>query len=288
MFLDKLNKRAEELYNAALPELNALKKNDDDPNKSTYNKILSGICGQLDLIRSKAYHAHDQEILDFYYCLRRSEITSSHPLSRSLDNFREICYESFNEFEQSLYEMRDRLREEKREEIEEEYAKIIDSFNVAKDKFRCSQCGHLLPVERIFFISVHIPCPACNTQNTLEPGRQARNLQFIAKKLAEKRCEHLLAAYRNEKQNERDLYHKAHAIKLDSIHKSDKDKAIAKKQMEDINLERERSIKNAPHLYAAYLRAVCDEMNDILPEFKAHHEKIYFEQINQTEKKDGK
>jgi predicted RNA-binding Zn-ribbon protein involved in translation (DUF1610 family) len=285
-FVDKLGKRANELYDAARPELDALKKADGDPNKSSYHKVLSGVCGQLDLIRSKALDVHDKEIRDYYYYLRQSEITALHPLARYLDDFRNTCYDSLSEFEDSLHKMTDALREEKRDEVEDEYAKIIDSFNAAKKKFLCSQCGHQLPVERIFFISVHIPCPACGAQNTLEPGHQARNLQFIAKKLAEKRCKHLLDAYKNEKQNERDLYYKAHAIKLDAIHKSDREKAVAQKEIEAIHLEREQSIQNAPRLYAVYLRALYDEMNGILPEFKEHHEKLYVEQLNQT--KDGK
>jgi hypothetical protein len=287
VFIDKLNTRAEELYLAAIPELNALKASDSDPNKSTYHKVLSGVCGQLDLMRSKAYDTHDKEILDFYYCMK-NEITALHPLSSYLTDFRNDCYDRFTEFEQSIHAKCDKLREEKRDEIEDEYAKIIDSFNADKDKFRCSQCGHLLPVDRIFFISIHVACPACNTHNTLEPGSQARNLQFIAKKLAEKRCEHLLNAYKNEKQNERDLYFKAHAIKLDAIHKNDKEKAVANEQIKAIHAERERSIENAPRLYAVYLRALYDEMNRILPEFKEHHEKLYLEQINQTGENYGK
>jgi rubrerythrin len=282
VFIDKLNTRAEELYLAAIPELNALKESDDDPNKSTYYKVLSGVCGQLDNMRSKACDTQDKEIADFYDYLRHSEITALHPLMRYLDDFRNDCYDRLTEFEQSINTKTDKLRKEKRDDIEDEYAKIIDSFNADKDKFRCSQCGHLLPVERIFFLSVHIPCPACGTQNTLEPGRNARNLQFIAKKLAEKRCEHLLDAYQNEIQNERDLYFKAHNIKLDSIHKNDKEKAIAQEQIEAIHAERKRSIENAPRLYNVYLRALYDEMNRILPEFKEHHEKLYLEQINQT------
>ncbi|MDR2126168.1 MAG: hypothetical protein LBP63_05005 [Prevotellaceae bacterium] len=288
VFIDKLNTRAEELYLAALPELNALKASDSDPNKSTYNKVLSGVCGQLANMRSKAYDAQDREISDFYDYLRHGEITALHPLSRYLTEFRNDCYDRFTEFEQSINMKTDKLREVERDEIEYEYAKIIDSFNADKDKFRCSQCGHLLPVERIFFISVHIVCPACNTQNTLEPGRSARNLQFIAKKLAEKRCEHLLNAYQNEIQNERDLYFKAHNIKLDSIHKNDREKAIAQEQIEAIHAERKRSIENAPHLYNVYLRALYDEMNRILPEFKEHHEKLYLEQINQKGENYGK
>ncbi|MDR2790483.1 MAG: hypothetical protein LBB59_05865 [Campylobacteraceae bacterium] len=108
----------------------------------------------------------------------------------------------------------------------------------------------------------------------------------LSPKFAEKRCEHLLEAYNKEKQNERDLYHKAHNIKLNSIHASDKDKAIAKERIEAINLERERSMQAVPRLYDEYLRAVCEEMNKILPEFKEHHERVYHEQIKQLEKGD--
>jgi hypothetical protein len=287
VFLDKLTKRVEELYLAAFPELKSLKATDSDPNKSTYYKVLSGVCGQFDNMRSKAYETHDKEITDFHYYMQR-EITALHPLASYLTDFRNACYERYTEFEQLLRDRQNELKTETREEVENEYAAIIESFNADKDKFCCSQCGHLLPVERIFFISVHIPCPACGAQNTLEPGTQARNLQFITQKLAKKRCEHLLDAYNNEKQRERNLYYKAHDIKLSVIHKSDREKAIANEQIEAIHLERERSIENAPRLYAVYLREFYDEMNRLLPELKEHHEKLYIEQVNQTKEKYGK
>ncbi|MDR2081725.1 MAG: zinc ribbon domain-containing protein [Campylobacteraceae bacterium] len=281
-FLDKLTIKAKELYEPAFEELANIRKADGDPNKSTYNKALSGVCGQFGVIAKKAHDTLESEIIDFYYDARSEAI--SQPLSSILYEFKNTCYERFYELEESLLNMERALRDDAKADLEEEYAKIIDAFNGTRDKLLCSQCGHLLPIDRIFCISVHIACPACGAQNTFEPSPKTRNLQFIAKELAEKRCKHLLDAYGDEKQNERDLYHKAHNIKLNSIHASNDDKIKAAREIEAINLERERSIQNAPQLYAKYLRAVCDEMNNILPDFKEHHETAYHEQIKQIVK----
>jgi hypothetical protein len=52
-------------------------------------------------------------------------------------------------------------------------------------------------VEQAFFISVHLACPACATQNTFDPGSEARGLPFIARDLAEKRAAPLYEVYQN-------------------------------------------------------------------------------------------
>ncbi|MDR2638225.1 MAG: hypothetical protein LBC09_00125 [Helicobacteraceae bacterium] len=280
LFIDKLTARAKELYEPARAELTALRKSDNDPYKTLTNKVLSGVCGQLGSIRKKAYDAHEKEIIDFYYCLK-DEIAMTHPLFDTLYAFRTICLERFGELEKMLLYMEQSLREDAEADLEDEYNKIIDDFNKTKENLRCSQCGHSLPIDRVFFIAVHIACPACGAQNTLEPGSQARSLQFIANDLAAKRSKPLLEASQQAKDEERDLYAKAHSMKLDAIHKDDKAKAAVKKEIELIDAERERLIARSRELYDKYLRAVCDEMNKIIPDFKDHHEKVYLKQINQ-------
>jgi rubrerythrin len=281
-FIDRLSVRAKELYEPSLKELTNIRKSDDDPNKRLYNKALLGVCGQINAIRSKAHDALESEVIDYYYYLK-DKIAMSNPLFETLYEFRNTCRERYDELEELLLNMERNLRNIEKADLEEEYNRVIDAFNKTKDKFLCSQCGHSLPIDRIFFINVHIACPACGAQNNFEPGSEARNIQFLAKDLAAKRCEHLLKASENEKQNERDLYHKAHELKLSAIHKSDKDKAAVKTQIEAIDAERDLALKRSSDFYKKYLRAVCDEMNGMLPEFKEHNEKMYLEQTNQTQ-----
>jgi hypothetical protein len=272
-FLQKLENRAKELHEAAFTELANLRKTD----KKAHYKMLFGVCGQFEAIRSKAYDTKESEITDLYYCLK-DDIGVSHPLFETLYKFRNICYERFDDFEKTLNGLDQSLRDDSNEDLEGEYQKILK--NAAKEKFFCSQCGHPLVVERIFFIAVHIACGACGSQNTLEPSSHARSLQYIAKDLAAKRCKHLLTASENEKQKERDLYMQAHKLKLSAIHESDKE--VIQKKIDAINLKRDEALKNSRRIYGEYLRAYCDEMNKMLPDFKDHHEKIYLRQINQT------
>ncbi|MDR2034854.1 MAG: hypothetical protein LBP89_09585 [Helicobacteraceae bacterium] len=279
-FTNKLEERAKELFDEALPQLRALRKSDEDIYKSNYNKALSGVCGQLSAIRDKAFKAKDKEIVDFNY-YAKDKIPSSHSLSKKLDKFWYDANEEFERFDMAIYELDKRLLEDAENDLEGEYQEIIDSFNAQKGNFKCSQCGATLQIERIFFIDVNVACGVCASQNSFEPSSQARRLQFIANDLAKKRCKPLLKAYEEEEQKERDLYQQAHELRLNAIHESARRKAEIEKERDRLNKLREEAIKNAPRLYSLYLRAVCDELNKILPEFKEHHEKMYIEQSGQ-------
>ncbi|GAA6768085.1 hypothetical protein AAFH68_40370 [Flavobacterium sp. CGRL1] len=100
--------------------------------------------------------------------------------------------------------------------------KILDEYETIKNKFNCTQCGGNIEIEKIFLIETYISCPYCQTQNTFAPSTLGRNLQNIAKELAEQRTAHLYDAYESEKDKERDLYHKRHELSLSTIHESDK------------------------------------------------------------------
>ncbi|MDR1911188.1 MAG: hypothetical protein LBQ52_02430 [Helicobacteraceae bacterium] len=279
-FINKLEERAKELFDEAIPQLRALRKSDEDIYKSNYNKTLSGVCGQLSAIRSKAFNAKDKEIIDFHY-YAEDKIPSSHSLAKKLDKFWYDANAEFERFDKEIYKLDRRLLEDAENDLESEYQEIIDSFNAQKDQFKCSQCGANLQIERIFFIDAHIACNVCAAQNSFEPSSQARKLQFIANDLAKKRCKPLLKAYEDEDQKERDLYQQARELKLSAIHESQRRKSEIEKEIDRLNKLREEAIENAPRLYKVYLRAVCDELNKILPEFKEHHEKMYIEQSGQ-------
>jgi hypothetical protein len=273
-FLEKLETRMEELCTVALPELSAMRNNADDPYEKNYHKVLSGVCGQLENIRKKVYDTYEEKIIGAYYQYKKY-INALHPLSNQLYEFRNQCAARHEAFERSLMAWDEKLRNAGRKDLEEEYKKILEAFEAGKDRFTCKQCGSPLPIERIFFISVHIPCPACNTQNTFEPGTEARNLRFIAKDIAEQRSAAFREAYEDEHKKERELYGRIHEIKLGLIHEKEKRKAEMRAKIDVLEKERQDAIARAPELFKRYMRTVYDEMNRILPDLREHHEKMY-------------
>ncbi|MDR2625729.1 MAG: hypothetical protein LBC37_05295 [Zoogloeaceae bacterium] len=199
-------------------------------------------------------------------------------MSRRLHAFVSVCEEAHDRFTKTITSLSDGLRNASAEDLEKEYQAILESFNAEKNSFKCSQCGAILPMERLFFMEVHIACASCGAQNNFQPSSQARNLQFIANDLARKRCENLYEEYANERQKERDIYRRSHELKLSTIGKSDKEKSAIEKERERLAAQRQEAIDNAPKLYIKYLRAFYDELNVILPEFRDHHERRFLEE----------
>jgi hypothetical protein len=229
-FLEKLEARMEDLSSAALPELRRLRRDVDDTDKQVYQRVLSGVTGQLQNIRDKAYNTHDEKVIDVWYAFK-AEFKMTDPLFDTGYAFRQNCTRRYEAFEDTLRGWEALLRETCRENLEEEYQRLLETLQANQEKFRCTQCGASIPISRAFFISVNLGCPACATQNTFDPGAEARQLPFIARDLAEKRAAPLFEAYQNG--------------------------------------------GRTPELYRQYLRARCDELNRMLPDLKAHHERRY-------------
>ena len=61
-----------------------------------------------------------------------------------------------------------------------------------------------IEIEKIFLIETYISCPYCQTQNTFAPSTQARNLQNIARGLAEQRTAHLYEEFERESKKEQE------------------------------------------------------------------------------------
>jgi RNA polymerase-binding transcription factor DksA len=280
-FLGKLETRMEELGTAALPELREALAADTDPYKRTFLKMQSGVNGQFENIRQKAYDTYDQQVNGLYDQLS-NEIPVLHPAHNQLMDFRNSCSDRYHQqFDSKYHYWRDQIQATSRRDLETEYRQILDEFEQVKNQFTCSQCGAPIAIQKIFFISTYLPCPSCQTQNSFEPGSQARQLQFIARDLAEQRTAHLHTAYEKENALEREYYHEAHTLKLSTIHEHDK-KILAQKEAEMAAIEarRQESIRRTPELYRQYLRAMYDELNLILPDLKDHHEKMYQNQMN--------
>jgi hypothetical protein len=231
-FLEKLEAKMEELCSAALPELRALRR--DPGGQQVYRKMLSGVQGQLENIRNKANETHAEKVTDTWYRFRE-EVKMASPFFDTGYAFRQNCDKRYDEFEDTWLGWHELLQGTRKENLEEEYRRILENFNGLKGKLACTQCGAPSPLAQTYFISVHLACPACGTQNTFDPGSEARELPFIARDLAEKRAAPLYEAYKAAYQNG----------------------------------------GRTPELYRNYLRARYDELNRLMPDLKAHHEKLY-------------
>jgi hypothetical protein len=99
-FLAKLEARMEDLCSAALPELKFLGRDPDDASKQVYHKVLSGVQGQLENIRTKAYDTHDEKAIDVWYRFK-ADFKMTDPLFDTGYAFRQRCderYEAFVEY----------------------------------------------------------------------------------------------------------------------------------------------------------------------------------------------
>jgi RNA polymerase-binding transcription factor DksA len=279
-FLEKLEIKMQELCEAAIPELVEIQKTNAGPYNMAYSNMLAGIKGQLENIRQKAYDVYEDKVNDFYQSIK-SDVSVLSPHHKILMDFRTACSDRHNAFEETLSDWNDALVEtEDNGNLEEQYQNILKEYESIKNKFKCKQCGGNITIDKIFFLSTYITCSHCQSQNTFEPSTEAKGLEDLGRKIAEQRTAHLLLAYNEAQEKERDLYHERHQLKLDLIGESDK-KVIQEieQQIKAIELEREAAIKEAPSLYVKYLRAMFDEWNKIVPDLTVQNNKFHDSQL---------
>lgn len=278
-FLEKLEAKMEELATAAIPELKQILQDDDDLYKRTFHKVYSGVNGQLNNIRTKAQDTYEEKINNLYYNLN-SQISVLSKYHNVLSDFRISCSDRYNDFDHKYDYWRKQIERTQERDLEIEYQKILSEFETIKDKFSCTQCGGNLTIDKIFLIETYVSCPYCKTQNTFTPSTLGRNLQNIARELAEQRTAHLQEEFQNEVDKERELYQEHHQFSLSTIHESNK-KVLNEihSKMKDLEEQRQFAIQNAPKLRQIYLRAMYDEWNKITPDLKEHNEKMYLNQL---------
>lgn len=276
VFLGKLEDKMSELCEAAVPELTQLFNSGDDANFMAYNRMSSGVLGQLDNIREKASDAYGEKIINFYDNIK-SEVNFRSPYYDLLGDFRTKCSDRYNnDFEKKYSKYRKQIKNTEKQDYEVKYQEILTEYENIKNGFACKQCGSGLLIDKIFFINTLITCPSCQTQNTFEPSSQARNMQSIAFNLSEQRVKHLYKSYKHLISQERELYHERHKLKLSATFEKDKNiKAEKEQQVIELTNKRQVAIDDAPELYYIYLRAKYDEMNKILPDLKEHNEVRY-------------
>jgi len=245
-FLSKLEEKYDEVIGAIETEGPKAYAEDPDQFKRGYQRFKSGMDGQLTNIRSKAYDTCESQIRSTYYAKDEGVMAPTHNVLYEWFNH---CTELHRSWEERIYQKRERVFEqvEALDDPEVKYQAILQQYASIKHQFKCRQCGGDLTIEKLFFISVYITCPNCQSQNTFDPGAQARMLEHIARPLAEKRNKHLYNEYREH------IYEGRH---------DDIAALTAGKQTEY-------------NYYKKYLRAVFDEIHTLLPDLQPQNELFY-------------
>ncbi len=271
VFIGKLEGKLKEFAEASIAELEALNKTDPDEFKRGYHRMKSAVLGQLDSIRKKATDVKEEKIDGF----------ASYDTSTAYYQFRTECYERYEQLEKLHSHYRQQIQNTDAEDFEAKYQKILNEYEAIKDKFRCVQCGSPITIEKIYFTTTYITCPACQTRNTFEPSSQAKMLEHIGRSLAEQRTAHLLKEHDAIPEKTQDLYLQGHHLELSLIHERDK-KVIAQKtqEIQELQKQKQELESKRPGLYQTYLRAMFDEWNKINPALAEEHEKFYTRLLN--------
>lgn len=268
VFLGKLEERMEELTEASVPELKEIREADE---RDFYN-MKSGILGQLRSIRDKADATFDQKVSaldDEIY----SSIDLHDPIYKDLLKFRTACSDRLHQdFEDKFHHCQDLIEATEDTDYEVVYQQILDEFEANKNKFKCQQCGDVIPLEKIYFIRTYLTCPSCQTQNTYVPSTLTSGLEQIGRSLAEQRTKGLLGDYGRAQRKERELYQEKHQLSLKShFNESQEDK----QRLEDMEKEYQELKKDIPLLYQKYQRAMFDEWKCLVPDLAEQTENFY-------------
>ena len=236
--------------------------------------MLTGIKGQVQSVENKGRDTYEEKVVAFYDDIKQ-DVSVMSPFYNKLSYFRTLISDRFEEFDEKCDFWRDQLDATDQKDLEADYQAILTEFEQIKDKFNCVQCGGNIAIDRIYFITKHLECPQCQTQNTFEPSTKARGLEHLARSLAEQRTQHLLVAYQNQNDLERKIYHERHTLSLNRINSDKNERAKIEQEMEILEQKRLDVIKNTPEFYKIYLRAMFDEWNKITPDLTEQNNKFH-------------
>ena len=181
-FTHKLMAKANELEQEALMSAQAVYDEDDDHYKRTYNQFKLGIEGQFKHLIEKTREVFDQQI----YPIRESG-----RYENNRDWYLELS-EVNNQFEKDIYaKIKYIFGQVKEISPEVHLQKVLEEYEEIKDAFHCHQCGANLVIDQIYFVSTYITCPYCQTQNTFVPGTRMKELQHLAREVAEERLKNV-------------------------------------------------------------------------------------------------
>lgn len=273
-FLARLTQRAQELLNGFEQEAANIRRNDTLYGQA-YSRFLAATRGQVQKLREKVKEVEDSQITPVFYthCTQASDSS----FSAVVYEWRNRCQAKILQWEEQLYASESAAIERAEwQDYETVFQNHLNQYNTEKEKVVCKQCGAKLAIHQVYYYTVYVTCSFCQTQNIFNPGTSARQLEDTARKLAEQRSRPLLEQQQFYQQRGRDLYMQAHELQLSLIHEKNK-QVIQEKQQAIVRLEEQRqeAVVKAPQLMEAYHRSVFDELNNLLPDLREHHEKFY-------------
>ena len=276
-FLDKLEIKLQEFCESVIPALQEQVNETENFDEWGYDRVKAGVLGQLENIRQKAYNTYEEKVTVLYDTLRE-DISVMSPHYQLLANFRNECSERYhNNFNYKYNSWQDAVKAiVPVKDNEAKYQSILNDYEKIKHSFSCTQCGGGITIDKIFFISAYITCPFCQTQNTFEPGSQARELEFLGRELAEERTASLLQEHFTVSEKSEELLHQIRQTRSDIKFESNMHaKDALQQQLQQLEKSYKEANKVSVEKYEYYLRKMFDEWNSIVPGLAAQNDKFY-------------
>ncbi len=150
-FLEKIETQFDELIAAAEPDLRHLYRTD----RGAYLALLHSVRHQLEQLIIKARDT----------MIKAYEENGEH-------KYNDKDYEYVEHFINGL-DSRQRAFFNKIEvdDIDQMYQDLLAEFETVKNTLKCTQCGSLLNIDKMYFLPTYVDCPSCNTQNTFNPSQ---------------------------------------------------------------------------------------------------------------------
>ncbi len=266
-FLSKLEERMNSFTNESVATLSTLYHEDESDHHQGYHRLKSAVLTQLASIQKKADDTLQEKI---------NELDDDGPWESkaSFYTLRSNCSDRLQQFQERYQACQKMIEATEQPDYETEYQEILSAYEAVKNQFRCSQCGGPIVINQLYFTSTYITCPACQTQNTFNPGSRAKQLEGLGRSLAEQRTAHLRQAYEAIPSQLQKIYNQIHALRL-SLHQQNKTVAAdTENQIAQLQREYDQLNESSPGLYEKYVHAMFDEWNKINPAMQAEHDRF--------------
>lgn len=229
-FFTKMEERAQQIMEEARASGQVVADADSDPYKRSFLQFKGAIIAQFTVIIQKGSTTYQTQIMP------NAGGAEMITLSQLYSNWNTKIVTMMNSAFDGVVERN----------LEQEYKDIMESYNLARDKFNCKQCGAKLTISQFYFQASYITCEYCQTQNTFDPGTKARMMEHIARPLAASRCLEQYELFREERAK--------------------------------------GGARAATPVYEAYLKAVIHEMDELLPGLHEQHQHFYNRMMNDYHK----
>ncbi|UPK68704.1 hypothetical protein [Chitinophaga filiformis] len=274
-FLAKLDERVNILLSGFMEEAPSVMAEDDRFGQA-YHRFSSAMKGQASSMREKLREVLEKQIEPVYQ--RYADVFSAESEAyRLLRDWRHRCARKADEWEDQLHHRVEEATEEvERKDYEPIFEQMMNTYWQQSKLVNCKQCGANLDIKQVYYYSAYVSCNYCQTQNIFEPGAMGRDIEHIARKLAEQRSKHFIDAHQQRKNEEQSLYQQMHELQLSlSAQERMTKSGPGYEKLRLLDAQRVQAENEAPELLDKYYRNIFDELTKLLPDLEEHHEKFF-------------